>query len=59
MKKIFAADGERSIAASFKSEREYEDFCGLVMNECIDEVMKSLSLEELISLWRDRNESDR
>lgn len=55
-KKVLAAAGSRRIAVCFKNEREYEDFCGLIMSQCVDEVMKSLSLDEVISLWKEKNE---
>ena len=53
--KILATQGSRSVVARFENEQEYQEFCGLIVSQCLDELMKSLSLDELISLWKDRN----
>lgn len=54
-KKVLAASNDHRIVACFKNEIEYNEFCGLIMTECVDNLMKSLSLEEIISLWNEKN----
>lgn len=54
-KKVLAdADGHK-IVADFKNDEEYILYCQTVARECLDTIMHSLSLDELISLWKDRN----
>lgn len=56
-KKVLAnADGHK-IVADFKNEEEYSWYCRAMARECLDTLLKSLSLDELTSLWHEKNPS--
>lgn len=56
--KVLATQDNHSVVARFENEQEYQEFCGLIVSQCLDELLKTLTLEELISLWKDRNPAE-
>lgn len=54
-KKVLADNDGHKITAYFKNDQEYIWYCHAMARECLDTVLKNLSLDELIGLWNERN----
>ncbi len=55
LRKVLAVEAGHKIIAEFKDSDEYDAYCRRVINECFDICLSSLSLEDLIRLWKERN----
>lgn len=55
VRKVLANVSGQDITADFENDEEYQQFCGAVAKECITFLMKSLTLEEAIELWQEKN----
>ncbi len=55
LRKILAVESGHKIVAEFKDSAEYDAYCRRVVNECFDICLRSLSLEDVIRLWQERN----
>lgn len=57
LRKVLAVEAGHKIVAEFKDSAEYEAYCRRVINDCFDIFLSSLSLEDVIRLWKERNPS--
>lgn len=53
--KVLANNAGHKITAEFINDQEYEWYCRAMARECLEVVLKSLSLDELIRLWNEKN----
>lgn len=55
VRRVLAGGSGHEITADFENDEEYRLFCDAITKECIGILMKSLTLGEIIELWRAKN----
>lgn len=55
VRRVLARSYGRDITADFESDEEYRRFCKAVVEECISAFMQSITLDDAVKLWKEKN----
>lgn len=57
VKRVLASCDGHEITAEFENTDEYRRFCDVIANECVDCLMKNMTLDDTIKLWLEKNKN--